>query len=165
MVLTLKLTVESFPAQRRGFATVKPGRNDPCTCGSGKKYKKCCEPKQLEASAARSVAERSQRQRHSAVPQSATLTDSERTRVVALIRSERFPELEAFARLLVGRAAHSGIAWKLLGFALVRQGKDCLEARRNSVALLPDDPEAHCNLGNALRALGQSAEALNSFRR
>jgi uncharacterized protein YchJ len=21
---------------------VKPGRNDPCPCGSGKKYKKCC---------------------------------------------------------------------------------------------------------------------------
>jgi uncharacterized protein len=21
----------------------EPGRNDPCTCGSGKKYKKCCE--------------------------------------------------------------------------------------------------------------------------
>src|SRR4051794_4239753 len=23
----------------------KPGRNDPCLCGSGKKYKKCCLPK------------------------------------------------------------------------------------------------------------------------
>ncbi len=23
-------------------ATVKPGRNDPCPCGSGKKFKKCC---------------------------------------------------------------------------------------------------------------------------
>ena len=23
-------------------ATAQPGRNDPCTCGSGKKYKKCC---------------------------------------------------------------------------------------------------------------------------
>jgi len=23
-------------------ATEKTGRNDPCTCGSGKKYKKCC---------------------------------------------------------------------------------------------------------------------------
>src|SRR6266571_774139 len=23
----------------------KPGRNDPCPCGSGKKYKKCCLPK------------------------------------------------------------------------------------------------------------------------
>jgi preprotein translocase subunit SecA len=24
----------------------KVGRNDPCPCGSGKKYKKCCELKQ-----------------------------------------------------------------------------------------------------------------------
>lgn len=23
-----------------------PGRNDPCPCGSGKKYKKCCEGKE-----------------------------------------------------------------------------------------------------------------------
>ena len=23
-------------------AAKKPGRNDPCPCGSGKKYKKCC---------------------------------------------------------------------------------------------------------------------------
>ncbi len=23
-------------------ADVTPGRNDPCSCGSGKKYKKCC---------------------------------------------------------------------------------------------------------------------------
>ena len=23
-------------------AAVTPGRNDPCSCGSGKKYKKCC---------------------------------------------------------------------------------------------------------------------------
>ena len=23
----------------------KPGRNDPCPCGSNKKYKKCCSPK------------------------------------------------------------------------------------------------------------------------
>ncbi len=23
-------------------ASDKPGRNDPCVCGSGKKYKKCC---------------------------------------------------------------------------------------------------------------------------
>lgn len=23
-------------------ADAKPGRNDPCSCGSGKKYKRCC---------------------------------------------------------------------------------------------------------------------------
>jgi len=27
-------------------ADAKPGRNDPCPCGSGKKYKKCCGRKQ-----------------------------------------------------------------------------------------------------------------------
>ncbi len=26
----------------------KAGRNDPCPCGSGKKYKKCCEMKQRQ---------------------------------------------------------------------------------------------------------------------
>ena len=28
--------------------TVKTGRNDPCPCGSGKKYKQCCEGKAAE---------------------------------------------------------------------------------------------------------------------
>lgn len=30
---------------------VKPGRNDPCHCGSGRKYKKCCYARDCEASA------------------------------------------------------------------------------------------------------------------
>lgn len=25
----------------------KPGRNDPCPCGSGKKFKKCCESRMI----------------------------------------------------------------------------------------------------------------------
>src|SRR2546426_1186900 len=29
--------------------SVKPGRNDPCPCGSGKKYKRCCLPKTAES--------------------------------------------------------------------------------------------------------------------
>ena len=28
----------------------KPGRNDPCPCGSGKKFKKCCESKMSKPS-------------------------------------------------------------------------------------------------------------------
>ncbi|HYE84782.1 MAG TPA: SEC-C metal-binding domain-containing protein [Vicinamibacterales bacterium] len=28
------------------MSTMKAGRNDACPCGSGKKFKKCCEPKQ-----------------------------------------------------------------------------------------------------------------------
>ncbi len=30
------------------MTTKKPGRNDPCPCGSGKKFKKCCETQLLK---------------------------------------------------------------------------------------------------------------------
>lgn len=37
-----KLASGMFP-ERPYIAPPKPGRNDPCPCGSGKKYKKCCD--------------------------------------------------------------------------------------------------------------------------
>jgi len=33
------------PAMTGPARTPKPGRNDPCPCGSGKKYKRCCMPR------------------------------------------------------------------------------------------------------------------------
>jgi preprotein translocase subunit SecA len=33
---------EAGPAQAQVIKGAKVGRNDPCPCGSGKKYKKCC---------------------------------------------------------------------------------------------------------------------------
>lgn len=33
---------EMNPKQEQRIVPVKVGRNDPCICGSGKKYKKCC---------------------------------------------------------------------------------------------------------------------------
>src|SRR5688500_13762526 len=30
------------PSMGRKVSPSKPGRNDPCSCGSGKKFKKCC---------------------------------------------------------------------------------------------------------------------------
>jgi len=33
---------EMNPAQEQRIVTHKLGRNDPCHCGSGKKFKKCC---------------------------------------------------------------------------------------------------------------------------
>lgn len=39
--------VNQFQAQRLGtFKADRVGNNDPCPCGSGKKYKKCCRLKQ-----------------------------------------------------------------------------------------------------------------------
>jgi preprotein translocase subunit SecA len=37
--------VEAGAVSARGASSTKVGRNDPCPCGSGKKYKKCCYPK------------------------------------------------------------------------------------------------------------------------
>lgn len=37
--------------QQREAPARKPGRNDPCWCGSGKKYKKCHQPEELEQAA------------------------------------------------------------------------------------------------------------------
>lgn len=34
--------IKEFKRSKTVHAEKKPGRNDPCPCGSGKKYKKCC---------------------------------------------------------------------------------------------------------------------------
>jgi preprotein translocase subunit SecA len=44
MIMSLKIEKEEIP-QKTQVISKKPGRNDPCPCGSGKKYKKCCWPK------------------------------------------------------------------------------------------------------------------------
>lgn len=51
----LQKRLEAYQATRRRsvledqFSGKKVGRNEPCPCGSGKKYKKCCLPTQQEA--------------------------------------------------------------------------------------------------------------------
>lgn len=42
---TAQPTVQRLPDTQPSQPSGKPGRNDPCPCGSGKKYKKCCYPK------------------------------------------------------------------------------------------------------------------------
>ncbi|MDD2216210.1 MAG: SEC-C metal-binding domain-containing protein, partial [Eubacteriales bacterium] len=44
-ILTEEKRLEIFKNFKRSKTVIKektPGRNDPCPCGSGKKYKKCC---------------------------------------------------------------------------------------------------------------------------
>lgn len=40
--MQLAMPTSKLPELVRGLSRNKIGRNDPCTCGSGKKYKKCC---------------------------------------------------------------------------------------------------------------------------
>ncbi len=121
---------------------MNPGRNEPCPCGSGKKYKRCCG---LEASA------------H---PAKQSLNPGEIGALVALVNQNRFSEAEHGARALLARHPNAGMLWKILSVALLRQGKEALQALQRTAELLPNDAEAHGNLGAALHDQGRWAEAL-----
>jgi tetratricopeptide (TPR) repeat protein len=128
-------------------ANVKPGRNDPCGCGSGKKYKRCC------GEAARTG------------PAPGDATPAELNQLLALANAGRHADAERKARQLLARQADSGVLWSVLGLALWMQGKDALHALEQTAGLLPNDAEAHGNLGTALRARGRLAEAVQRYRR
>jgi protein O-GlcNAc transferase len=136
---------------------LKAGRNDPCPCGSGEKYKKCCQDK-TEGT----------RQVRQDVPSTAANQTAPTAiafnALVALFNAGRHVDLESQTRLLLEQYPDSGLLWKVLGAALQAQGKDALAALRRTTELLPDDADAHNNLGNLLRNLKQPEEAAASCR-
>lgn len=85
-------------------------------------------------------------------------------RIAELFSAGRYAELENLARLLVERQPGNGYAWKVLGVALSAQGKEPLPALRKAAELLPDDAEAHLNLGKVLVARRLINEAEAHFR-
>ena len=125
------------------MARVTPARNDPCPCGSGKKFKQCCGQKRAREEPA---------------------TAADLRLLAGLADSRRFLELESRALEAIGRFPDSGPAWKALSVALRMQGKDALHALQKAAELLPADAEAQCNLGNALRHGGRLDEAVARYR-
>ena len=73
----------------------KPGRNDPCPCGSGKKYKKCCLPLHEES--------RAKQQAAVSLPPGSTDLDDLSNSVVDLIKTGRLEEAEAACQELLRR--------------------------------------------------------------
>ncbi|MGO9948848.1 MAG: tetratricopeptide repeat protein [Steroidobacteraceae bacterium] len=123
---------------------MSPGRNEPCPCGSGKKYKRCCGL-------------------GPAASQQQLLNSGEIGALVALVNQNRFSEAEHGARTLLARHPNVGMLWKLLSVALLRQSKEALQALQRTAELLPNDAEAHGNLGAALHDQGRWAESLVSL--
>jgi tetratricopeptide (TPR) repeat protein len=85
--------------------------------------------------------------------------------LVALVNQDRLSEAEQRARTLLRANPNDGMLWKILSVALVRQGRDALQALHRTAELMPLDGEAHCNLGAALYDQGQWAAALASLQR
>jgi predicted O-linked N-acetylglucosamine transferase (SPINDLY family)/SAM-dependent methyltransferase len=93
------------------------------------------------------------------------LPQVETEQLVAMFNAGRYPELEALTRSLIDLDPDLGIAWKFLGASLQVQGNDALLALQRAAEFLPDDAEAHNNLGVALIARGESDAAIASFHR
>ena len=85
--------------------------------------------------------------------------------LLALYNNRRYAEAESHTRALLKQYPEFGFGWKLLGGTLQMQGKDALPAFQKAVDLMPDDAEAHYNLGVVLKSAGRLDEAAASYRR
>jgi tetratricopeptide (TPR) repeat protein len=126
---------------------VNPGRNDPCPCGSGKKYKRCC----AELSGIGQAP----------LPVPAIDVDG----LTALMNTGQYALVEMRTRPLLDLHPHLGSLWKLHAGALMLQGKDSLAAMQRASELLPNDAETHFYLGNARHDHGDLSGASVSLRR
>jgi len=85
--------------------------------------------------------------------------------LIALYNGRRYAELESQILPLIKQYPDFGVGWKLLGGALQMQGKNALPAFQKVTELMPDDAEAHYNLGVVLNSSGRLEAAVASYRR
>jgi predicted O-linked N-acetylglucosamine transferase (SPINDLY family) len=85
--------------------------------------------------------------------------------LIALYNGRRYAEAESRTRALLEQHPEAGFLWKLLGASQQMQGKDALPTFQKTAQLLPDDAEAHYNLGVVLKSSGQLDVAAASYRR
>lgn len=133
---------------------MKPGRNDPCPCGSGKKYKHCCSNLSQTSAPTQPVSR----------PPPKEPTANEQNQLIALYKAGKGAELEYQASLLLQRHPESGFCWKILSAALALQGKNDLPALQRAASLLPSDAQVHNNLGDRLAKQEMLLEAEKWFR-
>jgi len=132
---------------------MRAGRNDPCPCGSGKKFKHCCG----EVTGAA--------EHQTSTPVTVPGDPHEIGTLAGLVNAGHLQEAESRANALLRVQPAAGMLWKILSVALLRQGKQALPALRRAAELLPQDAETHANLGSEQLARGEWQAALSSLRR
>ncbi len=131
--------------------TSKIGRNDPCPCGSGKKYKQCCESTGLSAS----VTPPSFNPQHAL--QSA----------MAQHQAGNLMQAEVLYKQVLRALPKQPDALHLLGLIAKQKGdlKTAVQLMKQSLAENPNYVEAYVNLGATLQAQDNLQEAADCYRK
>ncbi len=173
-------------------SVTKPGRNDPCPCGSGKKYKQCCQRQTPDRQ--REIANASAANR-SVAPTTATLlreamtqhqagrlaeasalyqqilqidsTNADALHLSGLI-AQQTGQLDIAAELIALAIAFKPAAPMYYHLGLVQQMRGDLAAAaenyRHALTLNPRDANALGNLGAVLQMQGNLDAAIASYR-
>ncbi|MDZ4201965.1 MAG: tetratricopeptide repeat protein, partial [Gallionella sp.] len=133
--------------------TNKPGRNDDCPCGSGKKYKKCCALNE-SAQAAQPAFNRS------AIPQAMQIA-------VQHHNAGRWSEAEAIYQQILAVQPNYADALHLSGLIFSQWGQKEIAAQMIAKAIKsnPREPNYHNSMGGLLNELGKHEEALVSLQK
>ena len=141
----------------------KPGRNDPCPCGSGNKYKKCCLAKDETASAAQLGSGKTR----------AELTEDAARR--AMRDASHLPGIHELKTAIAARLGMSEDDLRrydeLMDASnavvdLVHLGKlnEAEGAARDLLARFPDEPDGWNRLGMVHEARGENGPAAECYR-
>ena len=134
------------------MSTIKIGRNDPCPCGSGKKYKQCCE--QTGAAPIQAVS-------NNFNPQHALQT------AMAQHQTGNLQQAESLYKQVLQAAPNQPDALHLLGLIAKQKGdlKTAVQLMRKSLSFNPNYVEAYVNLGATLQEQDNLAEAADCYRK
>ncbi len=136
------------------MTTNKVGRNDPCPCGSGKKYKHCCEQTSaIQTPKLAAPADLS--------PQHALQT------AMAQHQAGNLPQAEALYKQVLQIAPNQPDALHLLGLIAKQKGdlKTAATLMRKALSFNPNYVEAYVNLGATLQEQNNLTEAADCYRK
>jgi len=125
----------------------KIGRNDPCPCGSGKKYKRCCLHQHQAAAAERAAAAAAQAAAQPALPVFAwdddDGLDEASNRVVDLVHDGQLDEAEQAARDLLVRYpdVHDGLERLAMVYEARGDRAQAAEYYRKALAFMEDNAD------------------------
>lgn len=153
---------------------MKPGRNDPCPCGSGKRYKHCCGLLPASAAAAPAVQPQQMGARpgDDALParRAAELLPDDaaalRSLAVALLdRGQLTQALLSLRRLLELQPRDVQVLMATANaLCALGRARESVALYQRVLEIQPGSSEAQNNLGNALQELGQHADAVGCYR-